>query len=78
MDLGAYLDAARAFDEDFRARWEPVGPAPASEVDAGRLAAAWAEYTGACRTTTRSSIPATPARCSSRPTRWRWPATWPR
>jgi glutamate/tyrosine decarboxylase-like PLP-dependent enzyme len=46
MDLGAYLDAARAFDEGFRARWEPVGPVPASEVDAGRLAAAWAEYTG--------------------------------
>ena len=46
MDLGAYLDAARAFDEGFRARWEPVGPAPASEVDAARLAAAWAEYTG--------------------------------
>jgi glutamate/tyrosine decarboxylase-like PLP-dependent enzyme len=43
MDLGAYLDAARAFDRDFRARWEPV--APAAEVDAGRLAAAWSEYT---------------------------------
>src|SRR4029453_13064890 len=28
MDLDAYLDAARAFDEGFRARWEPVGPAP--------------------------------------------------
>ena len=46
MDLGAYLDAAHAFDERFRARWEPVGPAPAAEVDPGRLAAAWAEYTG--------------------------------
>ena len=46
MDLGAYLDAARAFDRGFRARWEPVGPAPAAEVDPGRLAAAWAEYTG--------------------------------
>ena len=46
MDLGAYLDAARAFDEGFRARWEPVADAPTSEVDAGRLAAAWAEYTG--------------------------------
>jgi glutamate/tyrosine decarboxylase-like PLP-dependent enzyme len=45
MDLAAYLDAARAFDEGFRARWEPVGPAPAAEVDAGRLAAGWAEYT---------------------------------
>jgi glutamate/tyrosine decarboxylase-like PLP-dependent enzyme len=45
MDLAAYLDAARAFDEGFRGRWEPVGPAPAAEVDAGRLAAAWAEYT---------------------------------
>jgi glutamate/tyrosine decarboxylase-like PLP-dependent enzyme len=44
MDLGAYLDAARAFDEGFRARWEPVGPAPASQVDAARLAAAWTHY----------------------------------
>jgi glutamate/tyrosine decarboxylase-like PLP-dependent enzyme len=44
MDLGAYLDAARAFDEGFRARWEPVGPAPASQVDAARLAAAWTRY----------------------------------
>jgi glutamate/tyrosine decarboxylase-like PLP-dependent enzyme len=45
MDLGAYLDAARAFDERFRARWEPAPAAPAVEVDAQRLAAAWAEYT---------------------------------
>ena len=44
MDLGAYLDAARAFDEGFRARWEPVGAAPASQVDAARLAAAWTRY----------------------------------
>jgi glutamate/tyrosine decarboxylase-like PLP-dependent enzyme len=46
MDLGAYLEAARAFDQGFRARWEPVTAAPAAEVDADRLAAAWAEYTG--------------------------------
>ncbi|HYJ73146.1 MAG TPA: aminotransferase class I/II-fold pyridoxal phosphate-dependent enzyme, partial [Actinomycetota bacterium] len=46
MDLGAYLDAARAFDEGFRGRWEPVADAPAAEVDSERLAAAWAEYTG--------------------------------
>jgi glutamate/tyrosine decarboxylase-like PLP-dependent enzyme len=45
MDLGAYLDAARAFDASFRARWEPVAAAPATAVDADRLAAAWAEYT---------------------------------
>jgi hypothetical protein len=70
MDLGAYLDAARAFDRAFRARWEPVEAAPATEVDEARLAAA-------SRTTTRSSTPATPARCSSRPIRWPWPATWP-
>ena len=76
MDLGDCLDAARAFDEGFRARWEPVGPAPASEVDAARLAAAWAEYTGRLQDDPFST--ATPARCSSRPTRWRWPATWPR
>jgi glutamate/tyrosine decarboxylase-like PLP-dependent enzyme len=44
MDLGAYLDAARAFDEGFRARWEPVGTVPASQVDAARLAAAWTHY----------------------------------
>jgi glutamate/tyrosine decarboxylase-like PLP-dependent enzyme len=46
MDLAAYLDAARSFDRSFRARWEPVAPAPAAAVDEGRLAAAWAEYTG--------------------------------
>src|SRR5215218_5817337 len=46
MDLGAYLDAARAFDRAFRARWEPVEAAPATEVDRDRLAAAWADYTG--------------------------------
>ena len=46
MDLGAYLDAARAFDQAFRGRWEPVAAAPAAEVDPGRLAAAWEEYTG--------------------------------
>jgi glutamate/tyrosine decarboxylase-like PLP-dependent enzyme len=46
MDLGAYLDAARAFDRAFRARWEPVEPAPATEVDQARLAAAWEDYTG--------------------------------
>jgi glutamate/tyrosine decarboxylase-like PLP-dependent enzyme len=46
MDLGAYLDAARAFDRAFRDRWEPVAAAPASEVDPDRLAAAWEEYTG--------------------------------
>jgi glutamate/tyrosine decarboxylase-like PLP-dependent enzyme len=46
MDLGAYLDAARAFDRAFRARWEPVTAAPATEVDQDRLAAAWEDYTG--------------------------------
>ena len=46
MDLGAYLDAARAFDAGFRSRWEPAPVATASEVDSERLAAAWAEYTG--------------------------------
>ena len=46
MDLGAYLDAARAFDAGFRSRWEPAPVATASEVDGERLAAAWAEYTG--------------------------------
>jgi glutamate/tyrosine decarboxylase-like PLP-dependent enzyme len=45
MDLAAYLDAARAFDERFRARWAPAPAAPAAEVDGERLAAAWAEYT---------------------------------
>jgi glutamate/tyrosine decarboxylase-like PLP-dependent enzyme len=45
MDLGAYLDAAHAFDRAFRGRWEPVAPAPATQVDPERLAAAWAEYT---------------------------------
>ena len=46
MDMGDWLDAARAFDEGFRARWEPVVPAPASEVEPGRLAAAWEAYSG--------------------------------
>jgi glutamate/tyrosine decarboxylase-like PLP-dependent enzyme len=46
MDLAAYLDAARSFDRSFRARWEPVAASPAAAVDEGRLAAAWAEYTG--------------------------------
>jgi glutamate/tyrosine decarboxylase-like PLP-dependent enzyme len=46
MDLSAYLDAARDFDRVFRARWEPVRAAPATEVDDGRAAAAWAEYSG--------------------------------
>jgi glutamate/tyrosine decarboxylase-like PLP-dependent enzyme len=45
MDLGAYLDAARAFDRAFRGRWEPVAPVPATQVDPERLTAAWAEYT---------------------------------
>jgi glutamate/tyrosine decarboxylase-like PLP-dependent enzyme len=45
MDLGAYLDAARAFDEGFRARWEPAPAAAAAAVDTERLAAAWTEYT---------------------------------
>jgi glutamate/tyrosine decarboxylase-like PLP-dependent enzyme len=45
MDLGAYLDAARAFDEGFRGRWEPVPAAKAAAVGEERLAAAWAEYT---------------------------------
>jgi glutamate/tyrosine decarboxylase-like PLP-dependent enzyme len=45
MDLGAYLDAAHAFDRRFRGRWEPVAPAAAAEVDPERLAAVWAEYT---------------------------------
>jgi glutamate/tyrosine decarboxylase-like PLP-dependent enzyme len=45
MDLGAYLEAARGFDRSFRGRWEPVAAAAAGEVEAGRLAAAWAEYT---------------------------------
>ena len=45
MDLGAYLEAARAFDEGFRGRWERVPEAAAAAVDAGRLAAAGAEYT---------------------------------
>ncbi|HEV2872355.1 MAG TPA: aminotransferase class I/II-fold pyridoxal phosphate-dependent enzyme [Actinomycetota bacterium] len=45
MDLGAYLEAARAFDGSFRGRWEPVPAAPAAGVDTERLAAAWAEYT---------------------------------
>jgi glutamate/tyrosine decarboxylase-like PLP-dependent enzyme len=44
MDLAAYLDAARAFDQAFRSRWEPVQAAPAATVDEARLAAAWAEY----------------------------------
>jgi hypothetical protein len=43
MDLAAYLEAARSFGERFRDRWEAVPAAPASEVEAGRLAAAWAE-----------------------------------
>ena len=33
MDLDAYLDAARAFDQAFRARWEPVEAAPAAAAD---------------------------------------------
>src|SRR4029450_11187068 len=45
MDLGAYLDAARAFDGGSRARGDPVPEAAAAVVDGGRLAAAWAEYT---------------------------------
>jgi glutamate/tyrosine decarboxylase-like PLP-dependent enzyme len=45
MDLGDWLEAALDFDRGFRGRWEPVATAPAAEVDAGRLAAAWAEYT---------------------------------
>jgi glutamate/tyrosine decarboxylase-like PLP-dependent enzyme len=45
MDLGAYLAAARAFDDGFRGRWEPVPAAKAAAVDEGRLATAWAEYT---------------------------------
>ena len=44
MDLDAYLDAARAFDQAFRARWEPVEAAPTAAADEARLAAAWAEY----------------------------------
>ena len=46
MDLGAYLDAARAFDRAFRARWEPVEAVSATEVPEDRLAAAWTDYTG--------------------------------
>ena len=46
MDLGAYLDAARAFDAAFRGRWEPVAAAPAAEVDPERLPTAWGAYTG--------------------------------
>jgi glutamate/tyrosine decarboxylase-like PLP-dependent enzyme len=46
MDLAAYLDAAGAFDREFRGRWDPVPPAPAARVEEARLAAAWAEYTG--------------------------------
>jgi glutamate/tyrosine decarboxylase-like PLP-dependent enzyme len=45
MDLRAYLDAAAGFAEGFRGRWEGYPAAPALEVDGGRLAAAWAEYT---------------------------------
>jgi glutamate/tyrosine decarboxylase-like PLP-dependent enzyme len=45
MDLRGYLDDAAGFAEGFRDRWEPSPPAPATQVDGGRLAAAWAEYT---------------------------------
>jgi glutamate/tyrosine decarboxylase-like PLP-dependent enzyme len=45
MDLRGYLDDAAGFAEGFRDRWEPYPPAPATQVDGGRLAAAWAEYT---------------------------------
>src|ERR687887_2224026 len=44
MDLDAYLEAARRFAEGFQARWGPFEPHPASQVDPGRLAAAWADY----------------------------------
>jgi glutamate/tyrosine decarboxylase-like PLP-dependent enzyme len=45
MDLRAWLDAAAGFAEGFRGRWGGYPAAPALEVDGGRLAAAWAEYT---------------------------------
>src|SRR6266511_1567021 len=45
MDPASHLDAAREFAERFRARWEAVPAAPAGQVDGGRLAAVWAEYT---------------------------------
>jgi len=45
MDLRAYLDDAAGFAEGFRGRWERYPAASALEVDGGRLAAAWAEYT---------------------------------
>src|SRR4029453_18002308 len=40
MDLGAYLDAARAFDVAFRGRWGPVPEARAAGGEAGRRGAA--------------------------------------
>jgi glutamate/tyrosine decarboxylase-like PLP-dependent enzyme len=45
MDLRGYLDDAAGFAEGFRDRWEPFPRVPATQVDGGRLAAAWAEYT---------------------------------
>jgi glutamate/tyrosine decarboxylase-like PLP-dependent enzyme len=45
IDLRAFLDDAVGFAEGFRDRWQPYPPAPTGEVDGGRLAAAWAEYT---------------------------------
>jgi glutamate/tyrosine decarboxylase-like PLP-dependent enzyme len=44
-DLRAWLDAAAGFAEGFSGRWEGYPAAPALEVDGGRLAAAWADYT---------------------------------
>ena len=76
MDLGAYLDAARAFDQAFRNRWEPVTAAPRVR---GRPRAAGRrlgeEFTGRLGTDYPFFHPATPARCSSRRTRWRSRAT---
>jgi glutamate/tyrosine decarboxylase-like PLP-dependent enzyme len=45
VDLRALLDDAVGFGERFRARWDGHPPAAAGQVDGGRLAAAWAEYT---------------------------------
>jgi glutamate/tyrosine decarboxylase-like PLP-dependent enzyme len=44
-DLRDWLDDAAGFADGFRDRWEGYPTAPALEIDGGRLAAAWAEYT---------------------------------
>ena len=74
--LADLIPKATALIEAWEARFGPYEAHPASEPDAQRLAAAWDEFGERMA----DNYPVLPpalrrARCSSRRTRWRWPAT---